>query len=91
MRLALGATSTDVRWMVVRQHTVATAAGLVIGLGVAIAITRVLRGLLYQVATVDPWIFTGAAAAVVLVAMTASWLPSRRIAHLDLVSALRTE
>ena len=91
MRLALGATSTDVRWMVVRQHTVATAAGLVIGLGVAIAITRVLRGLLYQVATVDPWIFTGASAAVVLVAMTASWLPSRRIAHLDLVSALRTE
>jgi hypothetical protein len=91
IQMALGATSSGVRMRVVRQHIGSTSAGVVVGIGVALALTRLLRGLLYQVSPADPMTLAAAALGIVLVAVLASWLPSRRVARLDIVNALRGE
>jgi putative ABC transport system permease protein len=60
-----------------------------IGLLGALALTRVMRSLLYGVGTYDPVTFVGVAAALAGVALAACWLPARRAALVDLIVALR--
>ena len=89
IRVALGANSGDVLRMVVRQGMVLTAAGLVVGVVAAAAVTRVVAGLLVNVSATDPLIFGGAALFLAAVALAASYVPAMRATHIDPNQALR--
>jgi predicted permease len=91
IRMALGAKGEQVERMVLGQG--ARLAGLGIGIGVvtALALTRVMASLLFQVSPTDPVTFAGAVAALVLVALAATYLPARRAAMTDPMEALRFE
>jgi ABC-type antimicrobial peptide transport system permease subunit len=91
IRLALGATPSDVRQLVGRQGAGVAMAGVVCGVAGALAATRVLAGLLFGVSPIDPLTLAGAAAAMFAVAAVATWLPARRAAGVDPAEALRAE
>jgi putative ABC transport system permease protein len=83
VRIALGAGAGDVLWLVTRQGLVPIAVGLAIGLAGAAALTRFLRGLLFDVGAADPFTFIATALLLLLSAFLACLLPARR--------AVRTE
>lgn len=89
IRIALGADGRSVRRMIVRDGVVMTAAGLTLGIALAIAAARALRLLLFGVDPWDPVIFTGVPLVLAAIAMVASVLPARRAARLDPTIALR--
>jgi putative ABC transport system permease protein len=91
IRVALGARSSDVLALVIRRALVPIAVGLVIGGLAAAAGSRVLASLLFEVSPWDPIAFVGAAGAVAIAGLLASYLPARRAAHLDPVVALRRD
>jgi ABC-type lipoprotein release transport system permease subunit len=61
-----------------------------IGMACALAFTRLLRGLLYEVSATDPWVLGLTAVVLLVVAVIASWLPARRAAAVDPAEALRS-
>jgi len=91
IRMALGARSADVRSLVVRQAVWLGAAGLVIGIAGALAVTRVLGSLLFGVSATDPLTFGGVSAALVTVLLLAAYLPARRATRVDPIVALRAD
>jgi putative ABC transport system permease protein len=91
IRIALGARAGQVQWLVVRHGLVVTAAGIVAGVSVALAATRALRTLLFQVAPTDPATFIVAPALVLLTAAAASWLPAARASRADPCEVLRAD
>ncbi|MEX2528800.1 MAG: ABC transporter permease [Gemmatimonadota bacterium] len=91
VRMALGAQRRRVVSMVVRQGMTMSLAGLGAGLLVALAVSRVLEGLLYGVAPRDTLTFVAVAGGFTLVALTAAYLPARRAAGTDPMVALRAE
>ncbi|MEQ9570003.1 MAG: FtsX-like permease family protein, partial [Longimicrobiales bacterium] len=91
VRMALGAAAEDVRRMVVRQGLVVTAVGLGAGLLAAMALTRVLGTLLYEVSATDPLVLGGTTGLLLAVSLLASFLPARRASRVDPVEALRSE
>jgi putative ABC transport system permease protein len=88
IRLALGAQPGELRRMVSFQGLRMAAAGIVIGLAAAVAVTRVLATLLYEVSPTDPVVLAAASGVLLLVAAAASWLPTRRTTTIDPASAL---
>jgi putative ABC transport system permease protein len=91
IRLALGAQTHDVLWLIVRQGLALTLVGVALGLGGAFALTRVLQNLLYGVSATDPATFAGIALLLICVACLASFIPARRAAKVDPLVALRHE
>ncbi len=91
VRLALGAKPSDVLWMVVGRGLWLAGLGVAIGLVAAVALTRLMQGVLYGVTPRDPLTFVGVAAALLAVAAFASWLPARRATRVDPLVALRAE
>jgi predicted permease len=91
VRLALGARPVDVRRMIVRQGGTLGAAGVAIGLGVAVGLTRLMSTLLFGVSPVDLPTYGGVAGALLGVLLLASYLPARRAAAVDATEALRWE
>jgi putative ABC transport system permease protein len=91
IRLALGARSCDVLRMVVGQGMALTMSGLVIGLTLAFAATRLLTNLLYGVGPTDPLTFVVISSLFALVALLACYIPARRAAKVDPIVALRHE
>jgi ABC-type antimicrobial peptide transport system permease subunit len=91
IRLALGASPRDLLALVVRQGMVVTVAGVMIGLALAFAVTRLMRGLLFGVHATDPLTFTAIAGILTLVALLASYVPARRAARIDPSISLRSE
>jgi len=91
VRLALGARPADVRRMVVRQGGMLGVAGVVIGLGVAFGLTRLMSNLLFGVSPVDLPTFGAVSAVLMAVVLLASYLPARRAAGVDATEALRWE
>jgi putative ABC transport system permease protein len=91
IRMALGAARGDVlRWIGARAFRL-TLGGVAIGLVAAGALTRLLRGLLFEVSPLDPLILAGATVVLAGVSLLAAYLPARRATLVDPVTALSTE
>jgi predicted permease len=91
IRLALGATTSDVRRMIVRQGMLLAAIGIVVGLASALGLATVIANLLYGVTAHDPVVFLGVAGLLGIVALVGVWLPTRGAVRIDPVIALRAE
>jgi len=91
VRIALGASGRAIHVLVLGRVARLVAAGVVLGLVGAFAITRVLGGLLYGVSTLDPATFVIVPLLIAAVALMASYLPARRAAKVAPVVALRAE
>jgi putative ABC transport system permease protein len=91
IRMALGATSRDVLWLVVRHGLLLTLIGVTLGTGAALASTRILKNLLFGVSATDPVTFALIALLLVGVALIASYIPARRATKVDPLQALRQE
>jgi len=91
VRLALGATAAAVARLVLGEGLRLALFGATAGLTLAFAVTRVLRGLLFQIEPLDPLSLFGAAAILVAAALLATYLPARRATRVDPVEVLPTE
>jgi putative ABC transport system permease protein len=91
VRMALGAAHSRVVGMVVRQGMVIALTGIVLGTIGALALGRVLTGMLYQVSPTDPVTYVAVTVLLALVAFLACYGPARRAAMVDPVEALRYE
>jgi putative ABC transport system permease protein len=89
VRMALGATASDIRWMVLRQAVSWTLAGLALGLCGAAACVRSMEGLLYGVKPAAPLPLAIAVISLTVAALSAAWLPARRASRIAPVEALR--
>ena len=95
IRVALGAQTKTLLWMVMRESLVLLALGLAIGVPVALGVARgmasVFKGQLYHVSALDPVAFITAALVVSAMTVVAAWIPARRAAKVDPLTALRCE
>jgi len=91
IRIAVGAERRHITGMFVRQGLLLAGVGVLCGIGVAFAVTRLLTSLLFHVSPMDPITYACACVALVGAAALASYLPSRRTASVDPVEALRAE
>ena len=91
VRVALGATTRNVLSMVVSEGLRMTALGLAVGLTGAIALTRLMASLLFEVSATDPFTFGFVAVGLTVVGLTACFAPARRAAKVDPMVALRYE
>ena len=91
IRVALGAKSSDVVGLVVRQGMGLTIVGLLVGVMAAAAVTRLASGLLVNVSATDPLIFSGGALFLAAIALAASCVPALRATRIDPNTALRCQ
>jgi ABC-type antimicrobial peptide transport system permease subunit len=91
IRVALGATRSDIFRLVMSRGLALAAFGVVIGLAGAAAVSRTLTALLYQIGPYDAASFLGVAGGLLAVAAAACWLPTRRAIAVDPATALRAE
>jgi predicted permease len=89
VRLALGADRPDMLRLILRQGVKLAGFGVVLGLGIAYGLTRVLASLLFGVKAADPLTFAAVALILVLIATIATWFPARRASAVEPVEALR--
>jgi putative ABC transport system permease protein len=91
VRAALGARPRDVVALVMREALTLALGGLAIGLAAALAVTTATEKLLFGVQPKDVPTFAGAALILTAAALLASWIPARRAARIDPLSAIREE
>jgi len=91
LRMALGARRIDVAGWVVRQALPLVLVGLAVGVGLSLALSRVLASQLFGVATYDALTLGSVALALALAAALATWVPARRASRVDPAVALRAE
>jgi ABC-type antimicrobial peptide transport system permease subunit len=91
VRMALGAQRFDIFALVVREGMLLTLFGLTLGLGAALAMTRLISSLLFGVSATDISTFAALSGLLAVVAFLACWLPARRASNVDPIVALRAE
>jgi putative ABC transport system permease protein len=91
VRVALGAQRGDVLRLVIGEGMKLALIGALLGLGGALALTRLLKTLLFGVSATDPLTFIAIAALLIIVALLACWIPARRAASMDPLVSLRVE
>ena len=91
IRMALGASRVEILKMVVGQGMKLVLSGLVLGLVVSLAVTRLLTTLLFGTSARDPLTFAAVTLLLIVVALLAAYIPARRAAQVDPIVALRHE
>jgi predicted permease len=91
IRLALGAQSRSLLWLILRESVLLLLVGLAIGLPIALSSTRILKSLLYQLSPADPGAIAAAITAVAVMTVAAAWVPARRATRVNPLQALRAE
>jgi predicted permease len=91
IRMALGARPAQVRGMILRESTWLTVVGIVVGVGAALLLTRLVKSMLYGIQAYDPLTVAGGVLILLAVALAASWIPARRAARVQPMEALRHE
>jgi ABC-type antimicrobial peptide transport system permease subunit len=91
IRIALGAQKGELRWLFVRSAMALTGIGLVIGLGAAAGVARMMRVLLFGVQPLDPLSFAMMALVMVAAAALASYLPASRVSTINPADVLKAE
>jgi putative ABC transport system permease protein len=91
VRMALGATSGAVKRMVVSQGSRVVLLGVLLGVAVALASTRLLGALLFDVKAVDPVVFAAMSVAMIGIGVLASYMPARRASSVDPIESLRSD
>jgi predicted permease len=91
IRMALGAQGKTVLWMILREGITMVAAGVGLGLLLALGTGKILASILFQVSSTDPFAFTIAPLVLMTAALLATWLPARRATKISPMAALRTE
>jgi predicted permease len=91
IRMAVGAQRGDVVALIMREVALICGVGLAIGSAAALAVAKLVEGLVFQMKSGDPLIEGAAAVILVVVAVGAAWIPARRAARMDPMAALRSE
>lgn len=91
IRLALGAQPGQVRSMILRESTWLAAAGIVVGMAASLELTRMVQSMLYGIQADDPITMSAGVGLLLVVALTATWIPARRAAGVQPMEALRHE
>ena len=91
LRMALGARTSDVLRLILRQGMALTAIGLAVGLIAAVAATRLVASMLFEVKASDPATYIAVAALIGVVSLAASYIPAARAARVDPAAALRQD
>jgi ABC-type lipoprotein release transport system permease subunit len=89
--MALGAQRREILALVVGQGMRPIAAGLCVGVVTAMAVTRFMSKLLFQVTPLDPWTFAVVTMLLAAIGLFACWIPARRATRVDPVTSLRSE
>jgi len=91
IRMALGARSSQVLRLTLCQGLRLVAMGGVLGVAAALALTRLMRSLLYEVSAADPLTFAAVVLLLIIAALVACYIPAHRAARIDPMKALRCE
>jgi predicted permease len=91
IRLALGAQTRTLLWMVLRETLVLLTAGLLVGVPITLLSTRILKSQLYQLSPLDPVAIVSAVVIIAAITLLAAWLPACRAAKVDPMVALRCD
>jgi ABC-type antimicrobial peptide transport system permease subunit len=91
IRLALGATRAEVARLILSRAFALALTGIAIGLAAALAAGRFLKTIVFQVSTSDPTIYVVVPLLLILIALAATWIPTRRAMRLDPAVALHVE
>jgi putative ABC transport system permease protein len=91
LRMALGASPASVMRMVLANGRRLTLVGIAVGIAGALAVSRLMQQLLFEVDPADPLVYVALSVTLLLVAECASWFPARRATRIDPVIALRSE
>jgi putative ABC transport system permease protein len=91
MRMALGAQGRQVIWLILKRGLVQLAIGLTLGLAGALALRRVLRGVLVEITPSDPVTFAAITILLTVLSLAACMLPARQATRVDPLVALRAE
>ncbi len=91
IRMAMGATSRDVVWMVIGEGAALTGAGVLVGLLLAAGVARLLASMLYEVSPFDPAVFAAGPLLLAVASLVASCVPALRATRVVPIRALRTE
>jgi predicted permease len=91
VRMALGATRAGIAQLILRQGSILIGAGLGVGLVLAFAAARLIKGFLYQVQPLDVWTYVAVAMTLAIIGLIAAMLPARKAATIEPMQALRNE